>query len=263
MAIKYRFFALALLFWTSLSGGGATWTWATSFFNRPFPITVQDAPVIVRGVVNSSYSDWGAGSDGVRRLYTFYNLEIEEVFKGSVNSSTLLMREMGGEKDGIGMQVAGASSFSAGEDTVVLLSPKNQDGTYDVRGLMMAKFSIVKDDSGEEYLSGPALASAMPGIHDEDDANTQGSQKWTLKDLRKLVAAQATQPAATSSFRPAPRLQSPSSSGLRSSTEPDSNGAAAQNADSHSVWAAIWAALLAAGAIFLIVLGLRRRAAKK
>jgi hypothetical protein len=165
--------------------------WATSFYPRPFPVTIQDAPVIVRGHINSTYSDWAVGPDNMRRLYTFYNVEVSEVLKGSATGPTLVMREMGGEKDGVGMEVAGAAHFQVGEDVVTLLSLPNSDGTYDVHGLMMGKMDVVKNDSGEEFLQGPALEL---NIHDENDVSQHSSQTWTLRNLRKLIATQAIQP---------------------------------------------------------------------
>ena len=91
---------------------------------------------------------------------------MSEVFKGAAQGPKLTIRELGGEKDGIGMQIAGAAQFSRGEDVVVTLGPRNADGTYDVRGLMMAKYSLEKDEAGNEYLNGPGLDSHA---HDDDD----------------------------------------------------------------------------------------------
>lgn len=181
--------------------------WATSFYSRPFSETVQEAPVIVRGRVDRSYSDWAKGADGARRIYTFYNVEVTETLKGPEQPATLVMRELGGEKDGVGMQVAGAAHFEPGEDVVTLLSARNSDGTFDVHGLMMAKLDVLKDDAGAEYLSGPALDT---------------TRKWTLQDLRQLVASAragtAANPGAnpisapksspSAALKPAPQLQS-------------------------------------------------------
>ena len=69
-SFSQRFFLFAIF--GILAGAGAISTAeATSFFARPFPDTVQDSSVIVRGRIGKSNSDWGSGSDGTRRLYTF------------------------------------------------------------------------------------------------------------------------------------------------------------------------------------------------
>src|SRR6478735_8958545 len=92
---------------------------ATTFYERPFPETVYDAPIIVRGHVAGKNTDWGVGIDGVKRIYTLYDLDLDEILKGPLAGGRVRMRELGGQKDGLGMQVAGTSKFSQGEEVVV------------------------------------------------------------------------------------------------------------------------------------------------
>jgi hypothetical protein len=94
---------------------------ATTFMERSFPDAVKDAPVVVRGRVGTSYANWVTGPDGTRRIFTFIELTVDEVLKGpsAAGKRSLTMRELGGEKDGVGMQVAGTAHFNQGEDTVV------------------------------------------------------------------------------------------------------------------------------------------------
>lgn len=172
--------------------------WATSFIERPFPQTVQDSPVIVHGRVGPTYTDWGHESDGGKRIYTYWELEIVEVLKGSVDGAqgVLRMREMGGEKDGMGMQVPGSAQFNTGEDVVVFLSDKNSEGSYDVWGLMMGKLNVQKNGDGKEILSGPAINNLTHSrlLDDESHGDTPSASKWTLDALRNLVASQGSTP---------------------------------------------------------------------
>lgn len=167
---------------------------ATSFIERPFPETVGDSPVIVRGKVGAHFADWANGEDGVRRIYTYYDLQIDEVFRGKVQGSSLKVRELGGEKDGIGMQVAGSAHFIQGEDVVVLLSDLNSDGSHDLRGLMMGKYSVNKDEAGREYLSGAGIQSSSESSNPDEEMEGQtvsSRQKiWTLEALRRLIQSQ-------------------------------------------------------------------------
>jgi hypothetical protein len=153
------------------------------------------------------------GSDGSKRIYTFYDLQIDEVIKGTASGKSLLMRELGGQKDGLGMQVAGTSQFTPGEDVVVFLGEKNPDGSYDVFGMMMGKYNIVKDDDGNEVLKGPGIPSNRGHdgiIHPDDPEGQDGTlpdAKWTLEHLRKLVHAQASlvkEPSNIKSLKPSP-----------------------------------------------------------
>ncbi len=182
-------------------------TWATSFHEVPFPDSVQDAPIIVRGRIGGKHTDWGkddrtdapspshleAPEEGAprRKIFTYYELNVTEVFKGQprfASSQTIQMREMGGEKDGIGLQISGTAQFWEGEDVVVFLGEVNREGTHDVWGMMMGKYSIRKNKKGEEVLSGPGLGE-NPRLFDENQRQneTRPRKKWTLSDLRQLI----------------------------------------------------------------------------
>src|ERR1700692_3171205 len=82
---------------------------ATTFYERPFPSMVEQASIVVRGHVGMSYTGWVEGSDGTTRIHTFTELQIDTLLKGDVTGRTVIMRELGGEKDGVGMQVMGTA----------------------------------------------------------------------------------------------------------------------------------------------------------
>ncbi|MEK6578401.1 MAG: hypothetical protein AABZ55_04170 [Bdellovibrionota bacterium] len=169
---------------------------ATSFYQRPFSETVQDAPQIARGHIGMTYVDWARSPDGTKRLFTYYELTIDEIIKGTISSKSIQMRELGGEKDGIGMQVAGTAKFTRGEDVVVFLGDKNLDSSYDVRGMMMGKYNINIDEKGQETLVGPGLTAPSGSgiVHDDGHApgqdDTQVQTTWTMEALRQLVRDQ-------------------------------------------------------------------------
>src|ERR1700722_13674794 len=88
--------------------------WATTFMQQPFPAAVSDAPVVVRGKIGNSTADWGSMWDGQKRIYTYYDFALAEVLKGPVAGTpghSITIREMGGAKNGVGMQVAGTARF--------------------------------------------------------------------------------------------------------------------------------------------------------
>ncbi len=170
--------------------------WATSFVERPFPDTVHDAPTIARGKIGMSYADWSAGGDGRKALYTYYEFQVDEVFKGQLGDShRAMIREIGGEKNGVGLQVSGAAKFERGEDVVLLLGPANLDGSHDVRGLMMGKYSVEKDEEGREVLVGAGVSRVTHAGHSDEPGHGQDGtgpvKKWTLDALRSLVREQA------------------------------------------------------------------------
>jgi hypothetical protein len=180
-------------------GGWPSQAHATSFFERPFPESVKDAPVIVHGKVGPTYTDWGHEGDGSKKIFTYWELQVIEVLKGQAQgrSGAIRMREMGGEKDGLGMQVAGTAQFNPGEDVVVFLSDQNGEGSHDVWGMMMGKYNVQKDESGKEVISGPGINNlTRPRISDGDEGqhDTPGASKWTLDSLRSLIASQGDSP---------------------------------------------------------------------
>jgi hypothetical protein len=227
---------------------------ASSFITRPLSEVTQRTPTIVRGRIGSSYADWANNTDGSRRIYTFYDLQVSEVFKGDPKAnSSIQIRELGGEKDGIGMQVSGAAQFSKGEDVVLMLGEKNPDGSYNVQGLMTGKFAIGHDPSGNETLIGAI---------DEDAQDHPGP--WTISDFRKLVASQsqathtetpnhiATSPSpagvAPVSFN-SPRAAAVQPSPTASQLQPDRDQGAAQSSDTGFSWGYAVTAILLLGAL--------------
>ncbi len=175
-------FVGALWFATSLNEA----CFGASFFPQPFPSTVQEAPIIVRGKIGSSYSDWGQGQNA-QRIYTYYDFQNEEVLKGQIRSdSPLTIRELGGEKDGVGLHVEGSAHFDQGETVVVLLHNMNSEKNFDVHGMMMGKLNLETDPNGDIILKGPALWGARTGLD-----TLENSKRWTLADLKRIIREQA------------------------------------------------------------------------
>ncbi len=149
---------------------------ATSFSLPSFPDQVKHAPLIIRGIIGNSYADFEKNN---QLIYTYYEINITEVFKGSIHENSIWIREMGGEKDQMQMVVPGASSYSPQEDVIVFLKEKNSDHFYDVQDMSMSKFLIKINTDQNEYLVGGSLIS---------NSDTQASiPLWTLKDLRNLI----------------------------------------------------------------------------
>lgn len=202
---------------------------ATSFSHKTFEQAVKDSDGIVRGTVGTSYSNW-VKEEGANRLFTFIELTLDEVVKGQVPGTlkTLILRELGGEKDGVGLNIAGAARFRRGEEVVVfVMLPANSDGSYTLRGLMMGKYEVVRGDDGTPMLRGGRLAQPVEdeGHSDTGDGKLTGNaqqKKWTLQALRDLVREQRSAGTSVDSTgskvpplapsTPAPRLQ-PSTQG--------------------------------------------------
>jgi hypothetical protein len=217
MKIIHRYGALAILL--SLLPGVAR---GTSFYAQPFPSTVQETPVIVRGKVGMHYAQWSKDEQGNQRIYTYYELQVSETLKGDAPPQAIMMRELGGEKDGVGLQIAGTAEFQPGEDVVVFLNEKNPEGTFDIHGMMMGKLEVQVDADGDELLRGPSL-NLTPGVLHEDSPTPEDpkqKKKWTLSALRQLIQEQKSQQPPSSSKSKASPSPSPVPQPL---TEPQDN----------------------------------------
>ncbi|MBC7386702.1 MAG: hypothetical protein H7301_11150 [Cryobacterium sp.] len=169
---------------------------ASSFFDRPFFETVRETPVIIRGKVGKSEVREVTGSDGSRRLFTMYDVKVSEGLKGEPRAgSTVQIRELGGEKNGVTLSVSGTAQFSAGDDVVVMLgSSGSEETSYPVQGMMMGRYSVEKGKDGIEILEGPGLGlSTPPGMRRENSADGK-STVVSLDQLREIIRAQATEP---------------------------------------------------------------------
>ncbi|MCC7442358.1 MAG: hypothetical protein IT285_12045 [Bdellovibrionales bacterium] len=193
---------------------------ATTFMVFPFPKVVRETQMVVRGTVGSSYADWGEESPGDRRIFTFVEVRVGEVLKGEAPARDLLIaRQPGGERDGVGMEVAGTARLSRGEDVVLMLGPVNADGSYDIQNLMLGKLVVQRDpESGEEVLSGPALAKpGIRGTHGDTPHEERTGAVWTLARLRGLIQeqsqAQSQAPDGADSSGESPAKRSPPSDG--------------------------------------------------
>ncbi len=259
---------------------------ATTFLERPFPDTVQDAPNVIRGKIGATSAEWVKGDDGTKRIYTYYELVVDDSFKGKIErATTIQIRELGGEKDGVGMHVSGTAQFNKEEDVVVFLGERNADNSFDLRSMMMGKYNLQKDEEGNEYLVGAGISALTrpelrghedlmhPGghgdAHDGAPGGTPGVPKWTLTSLRNLIKTQAAQseagtpspnpdqtpvvkpsvtlghPANSPSDSAAPQLQTQEGEGTTSSAKPSERFS-------------VWLGLALVGAAGVVVLAIRR-----
>jgi hypothetical protein len=224
--------------------GGLSSAFATSFMPRPLDDAIQDTPVIVRGKIGNQYTDWVRGPGDGKSIQTFFQLNIDEVFKGAVEGTSLVFRQMGGEKDGVGLSVPGSADFQQGEDVVVLLSNPNPDGSYDLMGLSTGKYEVERNSDGKEILVGAGTQDPpqQPGLkpvredvqhwgHGEDGEHlgTADQSKWSIENLRQIARA----PKSSAPIKPKPsHLPTPSASAAPSERAPQLQPGVSETPDS-------------------------------
>ncbi|MFT3707772.1 MAG: hypothetical protein QM817_08905 [Archangium sp.] len=99
-------------------------------------------PLIVRARVARSIAGWDAEH---KRIWTWTEVVVSDQVKGKA-SGLILVKQPGGEVDGIGQSVAGVAQFREGEDCVLFLEPApDEKNVWRPSGLSAGKVNLVVD----------------------------------------------------------------------------------------------------------------------
>ncbi len=132
-----RCLALGLL----LLAGAAT-SRALTVLTRDFDQLVARADTVFKGVVTAKTARW-VGEGEKRHINTFVTFRVEETYKGeSVPEQTL--KFLGGELDGVGMEVPDMPQFEVGQDAVLFVV-NNGTQFCPLVGVAQGRFHVVKD----------------------------------------------------------------------------------------------------------------------
>jgi hypothetical protein len=81
------------------------------------------APLVVHGIVNVSEPGW---DEPHAKIWTWTEVVVKDTLKGDARA-TVLVKQPGGVVGPLGMSVAGAATFTAGEEVVLFLEPANDE----------------------------------------------------------------------------------------------------------------------------------------
>ena len=154
---------------------------ASQFYPQDLSTTLEGANNIIRGKVGASRSEWSKTPEGNQGLFTYTEVEVRETLKGKTQSKKVLIRELGGEKNGMTMSIPGTVQLTKGEDVVLLLGSGGMDQnseTYPIMNMSFGKLVVTKDENGKEILKGPALNANPPS----------GEKYWGILELKSLIA---------------------------------------------------------------------------
>lgn len=232
------------------------------------PVRIEEAaalaPVIFRGKVLDSKADWQIGPDGVRRIYTDTQVRITETLKGVAAEKTVTLRELGGEVDGIGLEVPGRAIYAPDSDIVLMATPFSPGGNLlRAHGMSMGQYDVVRDSNGQEAIQGAGIAA--PSDHGDADRSGQ----MPLEDFRKLLKKQASSSKPSPSERAGSAEADSSAAGLRGShaTATLSEGRASgkndaspsENEENPKTGISIWAWISGAVALLILASWIKRR----
>ncbi len=170
---------------------------ATVVVDRPVSDLTRRAALVVRAAVVSSKAGW---DEEHRLIITRTELRTTRRLKGDAGR-TVIVRQPGGEVDGVRMNVAGAATFRAGEEAVVFLEPHpSAVGEFVLTSMSAAKFTVVTLPGGSERVDrdaeglvfarrDPASGLVRPG---SGGSVVPSSQSW--KAFEGAVRAGLVQP---------------------------------------------------------------------
>lgn len=123
-----------------LVGAAAAWVSPASATTLA-PLTndqiVDASEVIVRGTVTS------VETVDVRGLVrTYAELDVEKVYKGSLNVEHITLESLGGTLDGEIFDVHAAARYSVGEEVVAFVNPHPSRGTWGTVGMFLGKYTV-------------------------------------------------------------------------------------------------------------------------
>ncbi|MGE0816894.1 MAG: hypothetical protein AB7O28_17365 [Vicinamibacterales bacterium] len=95
--------------------------------------------LVVRGRVSGAASRWDQGT-----LYTYVTVEVTRVVVGTGVPARVVLKQLGGETEGLGLWVAGQAAFRPDEDVLLDLAA-DRTGALHTRGLARGKWSVERD----------------------------------------------------------------------------------------------------------------------
>jgi len=160
---------------TALLLAGASVASATTYVPVSDPNLADQAAAVARVKVISA--DAGPASLAPA---TDYLVEVDELVKGYLPGSTVVVRVPGGVRaDGFGLKVFGAPEFQPGEEAVLFLQPA-ADGTYGILHLMLGAFHAQR--VGNEQIAVQDLSEA------HRLGTTGGSEEKAVRDLDRFTS---------------------------------------------------------------------------
>ncbi|MFW6058127.1 MAG: hypothetical protein ACOC9W_04650 [Persicimonas sp.] len=109
------------------------------------------------------------------RVVTYTTIEVTDGIKGSKESDTVTIRQLGGQTEELATRVAGMAHFAQGERAMVFLERPSADATPVITGMSQGKFEIaVGPDNTTRYVV-PRLGD-ISLLEPVDSVEKQGDQ---------------------------------------------------------------------------------------
>ncbi|HEY6327826.1 MAG TPA: hypothetical protein VI756_00715, partial [Blastocatellia bacterium] len=152
----------------------------------------RDMVVGARAIITGEVIKTETGMDPSRvRIYTYVTVRIDQVIKGSITSREVVLKEPGGQFQGLATGVDGAPKLAKG-NRVLLYLDTWFDGALRVHQMFLGQFSIVKDPAtGKDFVerSTPgASVEIMPDQEGEGAATSKMEMTSYVKMVRRILS---------------------------------------------------------------------------
>ncbi len=115
----------------------------------------ERATVIVTGTVDNVESRY---DDQRRTIFTYVDLDLDRVLKGSPGADHITLRQMGGTVGDETVEVFGSPAWELGEEVMVFAGPLGDTGYYGVLGIFYGKYDIERDPgTGQSVVTGASF----------------------------------------------------------------------------------------------------------
>jgi len=160
----------------------STAAWATIV--RPFTLRglATEAHEVVRGEVVDEEVVYDAWWD---RVYTHTTVRVDEAIGGHVRPGDLIVvRQLGGELDGLETILIGTADFTLGDE--VVLFTRTDGALHYLVGMAQGSYLVLTEEDGRETVSRDLGALGMPPL--PQPAGRLAPNRTTLEDLQAFVA---------------------------------------------------------------------------
>lgn len=168
-------------------------SWGTQYRYRPFEKELLDIPHLVVAHVLKKDSQL-VNVNEVQRIYTYYEISVEDVLKGSIpNKQKIMVRTLGGTYQGKIENVFGSLQLEVAQKVLLFLTAQNQDQSYDIFGL---RHGAVFFEPDGVTLQGPIITGDNHD-HSEKEWNPNGTTQshndtdservWTVLRIKEFL----------------------------------------------------------------------------
>ena len=163
----------------ALAAGSA---WSATVLQFDWEQMAKRADRIVEGTVTYTDVHW---NDTKTKIYTDAYIKVTRTLKGQP-ADTLVVRQIGGELDGIGSMIPGSPRYAAGEELMIFAEDR-PDGAVVTLGLFQGKCVPYTDaETGVAMVRKGRLGKdATPAVHMVGDAS---AETITYDRLLRLIA---------------------------------------------------------------------------